>query len=317
MSIKSPFHPGEQHIQERLGIKDVLEPVAAQFIRDHMPDQHREFFAMLRFLTLGALDEQGRPWASMVTGQAGFVTSPDDKTLCVQAVPVAGDPLKASLKDGVDVGVLGLQLETRRRNRLSGSISHMGEKGFEIKARQSFGNCPKYIQTRQLQRRSELKPTQTSKPAQRFDDQAMALMSRSDTFFIASCYQSSVDHWSNGADVSHRGGKPGFVKILNEREFLFPDFIGNHFFNTLGNLMLNPKSGYLFPDFEAGHLLMMTGSSKIIWDSPEKRAFKGAQRLVRFELDECVLIENALPFTFEFGEYSPVLERFGSWDAVT
>lgn len=312
--MTTPFHPGEQHIQERLGIKDILEPVAAQFIRDHMPDQHREFFAQLPFLALGSVDEQGRPWASILSGEPGFVSSPDDKTLVVSALPVEGDPLNAHLKKGADIGVLGLELETRRRNRLSGEISEARAQSFQIKTRQSFGNCPKYIQTRQVVPHEDSLQPKAGPNLKAFDEAAAALISKADTFFIASCYQSSNNHWSNGADVSHRGGKPGFVKLLNDREFTFPDFIGNHFFNTLGNLMLNPKSGYLFPDFETGRVLMMTGSSKIIWDSPEKRAFKGAQRLVRFELDECLMIEHALPFSFAFGDYSPVLERLGSWD---
>ena len=85
---KSPFHVGEQHIQERLGIKDWLEPVAAQFIRDHMPDQHREFFAQLPFLILGFLDESGRPWASIVAGQPGFAHSPDQKPVVLHVVGV-------------------------------------------------------------------------------------------------------------------------------------------------------------------------------------------------------------------------------------
>nr|WP_231865084.1 pyridoxamine 5'-phosphate oxidase family protein [Sorangium cellulosum] len=52
-----------------------------------------------------------------------------------------------------------------------------------------------------------------------------------------------------GADVSHRGSKPGFVRVTEEdgRTVLTsPDFTGNFGFNTLGNLALNPRAGVLF-----------------------------------------------------------------------
>lgn len=312
--FKTPFHPGEQHIQERLGIKEMLEPVAARFIRDYMPEEHRAFFALLPFLTIGGVDDRGRVWASILSGAPGFVSSPDVTTLEVQALPVEGDPLAPHLKVGADIGVLGLQLETRRRNRLSGTIKDVHDDGFRIKARQSFGNCPKYIQTREVIERDNRLAALPSAPMANFDARAQGVIEKADTFFVASAYQPQEEDWSKGADVSHRGGKPGFVRLEDERHFIFPDFMGNHFFNTLGNLILNPKAGFLFPDFNTGTILTMTGEAKIVWDSPELRTFKGAQRLVRFELDQVVLIENALPFRFEFGSYSPVLERLGDWN---
>ncbi|MGD8326785.1 MAG: pyridoxamine 5'-phosphate oxidase family protein [Sphingomonadales bacterium] len=311
--LKKPFHPGEQHIQERLGIKEMLEPVAARFIRDHMPEEHRAFFALLPFLTIGGVDDEGHIWASILSGAPGFVNSPDAKTLDVNALPVEGDPLAPYLRPGADIGVLGLQLETRRRNRLSGTITETHDGGFRVKARQSFGNCPKYIQTREVFERQNSSAALASAPMASFDARAQAIIGEADTFFIASAYQPQGEDWSKGADVSHRGGKPGFVRLEDDRHFIFPDFTGNHFFNTLGNLILNPKAGFLFPDFKTGAVLTMTGEAKIIWDSPEMRAFKGAQRLVRFELSHAILIENALPFRFEFGSFSPVLERLGDW----
>ena len=64
---RSPFHRGEQEIQEHLGVRGNLEALGWRVIRDHMPDQHREFYGMLlSLLLLGSVEGNGRPWASIV-----------------------------------------------------------------------------------------------------------------------------------------------------------------------------------------------------------------------------------------------------------
>jgi predicted pyridoxine 5'-phosphate oxidase superfamily flavin-nucleotide-binding protein len=68
----SPFHEGEREIQERLGIRDKMETFGRRVIREHLPDQHREFYASLPFVLVGTVDGRGRPWASIVAGPPGF-----------------------------------------------------------------------------------------------------------------------------------------------------------------------------------------------------------------------------------------------------
>ncbi len=60
---ESPFHAGEQQVQARLGVRDKIETFARRVVRDHMPDQHREFYAKLPFMLIGSVDDRGRPWA--------------------------------------------------------------------------------------------------------------------------------------------------------------------------------------------------------------------------------------------------------------
>ncbi|MEM9907915.1 MAG: flavin-nucleotide-binding protein, partial [Cyanobacteria bacterium P01_D01_bin.44] len=64
--IESPFHQGEKDAQTRLGIREKVESIGRRFIRDYMPDQHREFYKSLPFLLIGTTDQQGWPWASIV-----------------------------------------------------------------------------------------------------------------------------------------------------------------------------------------------------------------------------------------------------------
>jgi uncharacterized protein len=312
----SPFHVGELQVQSRLGVADKIGAFAAKVIRDHMPDEHRRFYNQLPFLLLGAVDELGRPWASMLTGRPGFVTSPDARTLHINAKPLFGDPLAGALKAGRDVGILGIELETRRRNRMNGTIGAVTADGVAIQTRQSFGNCPQYIQTRAteiLPSIDEVSPTRPIARADHFDAQSQAIIARADTLFAASGYSARSGAASDGADVSHRGGKPGFVQIEDARSFVFPDFSGNNHFNTVGNLVLNPKAGFLFPDFATGDVVYMTGTAEIIWEGDQVSAFAGAERLIRFKAEEVIRVEGTLPFRFDFKEFSPTLDSTGSW----
>ncbi len=314
----SPFHPGEQQAQERAGVRDKLEKIGRKHIRDYLPDQHREFYAELPFVLLGSVDDQGRPWASIVAGQPGFMSSPDPQSLEIAAHLPPGAPAKVSLGPGSDVGLLGLQLETRRRNRLSGHIRSAGPDGIAIEVGQTFGNCPKYIQTRTVEALSEAAPA--PRPAvttDRFDDATRSLIERSDTLFIATAYLDGPNTAARGTDVSHRGGKPGFVRVEDDRTFVFPDFSGNLHFNTIGNIISNPKAGFLFVDFDTGDLVYTTGHAEIVWDSDQIAAFDGAERLIRFRAHTVVRAEASLPLRFKFGEYSPYLERTGNWEIVS
>ena len=290
---------------------------ARRIIYDHLPDQHRAFYGHLPFVVIGMVDKRGRPWASLVSGRPGFLTSPDAGTLDVGAVPLAGDPLREALEPGADIGVLGIQLETRRRNRISGQISAVRRDGFTIDVTQAFGNCPQYIQTRTVEPGSDGHQSGIRMPLvtrfDRFDGPMRALIEGSDTLFIATAYSEDGEAASQGADVSHRGGKPGFVRVDDDRTFTFPDFSGNNHFNTIGNILLNPKAGFLFVDFDAGDLVHMSGSVEIVWDGDEVRAFAGAERLLRFRAEEVIRIAGRLPFRFRFGDYSPVLDRTGTW----
>ena len=148
----------------------------------------------------------------------------------------------------------------------------------------------------------------------RLDARGRSLISAADNFYIATSYRKTADAPEHGADVSHRGGKPGFVGLDGDRTLVFPDFPGNAYFNTLGNLLLNPRAGLLFVDFSSGDLLSITGEAEILWDSSETYGFVGVERLVRVFVGKAVFIERALPMRWRFVSYSPNLARTGSWD---
>ena len=47
-------------------------------------------------------------------------------------------------------------------------------------------------------------------------------------------------------DASPKGGKPGFVKVLDEKHILFPDVAGNRLFQSYQNIETNPYIGLIF-----------------------------------------------------------------------
>jgi predicted pyridoxine 5'-phosphate oxidase superfamily flavin-nucleotide-binding protein len=179
----------------------------------------------------------------------------------------------------------------------------------------SFGNCPQYIQTREPRFADEAEQP-IAAPAVRgpaLDDRAKAMIASADTFFIASTYDGAGDDAARGVDVSHRGARPGSVRIDADGTLTTPDFVGNFFFNTLGNLLLDPRAGLLFIDFETGDLLFLATRADIVWDGPEVKAFAGAERLVRFRVTEMLRLEGALPLRFSSPGFSPQLARTGDW----
>ena len=310
----SPFHRGEQVIQARLGVRDQMERFGGRVIRDHMPEQHREFYQQLPFIFVGHADAQGWPWASILFNEPGFIHSPDNKTLNLNTQPVAGDPLADTLMPGTRLGILGIELPTRRRNRLAAHIVETPDQTIGIQIDQAFGNCPQYIQTREVERVDDkLLPASTVTELQQLDARAQSLISNSDTFFVASYVSNDTGAASEGADVSHRGGRPGFIRVDNENTLTIPDYLGNNHFNTFGNFAENGKAGLLFLDFENGHLLTLTGTVEMLWDSPDTKHFEGAERLWKFHIDHGRWIEHGLPLRWKMDEYSPNTLLTGTW----
>lgn len=314
-NFADPFHRGEQEIQNRLGVREKLARIGPRAIKDYLIDQHRAFFEQIPLVFYAALDQHGRPWASTLCAYPGFITSPDPRTLTITADALAGDPVYAQLATGSDIALLGLIFQTQRRNRANGRVARIESGQINIRVHQSFGNCPKYIAQRMFSARQP-EPAEPSPPrrSEGLDQQHRKIIENANTFFIATQCASDVDADRNGIDVSHRGGKPGFVRVDDDHTLTWPDFAGNQFFNTLGNILVNPATGLFFIDYATGDLLYMTGHAKILWVDETVSGFKGAERLVQFTLSEIVHATAALPFSSEASEPSPFLEPTGSWD---
>ena len=157
-----PFHPGEQAVQERLGVRGRMRVVGQRVIRTFMPGEHQQFYAQLPFVLVGSVDPAGRPWASVLVGEPGFMQARDEHTLDIHARPIPGDPLANGIRTGAPLGFLGIELDTRRRNRMNGQVLAEHAHGFTVRVDQTLGNCPQYIQGREFE---WVRPPTTSAPA--------------------------------------------------------------------------------------------------------------------------------------------------------
>jgi ferredoxin-NADP reductase/predicted pyridoxine 5'-phosphate oxidase superfamily flavin-nucleotide-binding protein len=297
-SDPSPFHAGEQEVQRRLGVRESIEPWARKVVRSSLPEEHRSFYASLPFLVVAMRDTGDRPWVTILAGEPGFASASDPGALAIRAQPVPGDALAGSLVCGADIGILGIELATRRRNRVNGRVEDSGEEGFTLAVDQSFGNCPQYIRERAWR---IVEPT--AAPARRGHERLTPELARrireADTLFIATGHRGDGEDPTFGMDASHRGGEPGFVRVEGDRVLLIPDYAGNNHFNTVGNLVMDPRAGLLFVDFESGGMLQLTGRTEIDWDSPAVAEFPGARRLVRFTLEQAIVLDAALPLRWD------------------
>ncbi|RIX80881.1 pyridoxamine 5'-phosphate oxidase family protein [Acidovorax cavernicola] len=319
--IAAPFHAGERALQSLVGAREQMEAIGPRVIRDYMPDQHRDFFALLPFLVVGSLDADLQPWASMLAAPAGFAHSPDATHLRVDALPGAGDPLTGQLEPGATLGLLGIQPHTRRRNRMNGTVEALDGAGFMVEVQQSFGNCPRYIQAREPVFATPPADLPAAQWLDTLDLAAERLIGAADTLFIATAYPDAAavgdeaDARSHGVDVSHRGGRPGFVRVDAGGVLTVPDFNGNRFFNTLGNLQAHPRAGLLFVDFDTGELLHLSATAEIVTEGPEVEAFEGAERLMRFHVTRALRRPGALPLRWGEAALSPHLAGTGRWAA--
>ena len=308
MTSPSPFHIGEQTLQSHAGLRERLEAVGQAALRDHMLDQHRELFGKLPTLLVGAQDDDGQPWATMLHGPPGFVTTPDARTLRIAGRLAQDDPVTQWLVTGARVGLLGLEPHTRRRNRVNGHVRATTSDAVEVAVQQSFGNCPKYIHAREPEHVAHAPPPPAQRLGPALNDASLGLLRRADTLFIASASGARVasnddEDRSQGVDVSHRGGRPGFLRVVVDVDsalggavhLTMPDYTGNFFFNTLGNLLAWPKAGLLVPDYTHGSLLHLAADASIELDGEALQQFPGAQRLLRLDVRAAWWREGALP----------------------
>ncbi len=296
------FHADELIAQAHAG--HVLGGTPA--IRPFMPEQHRLFFAGLPYLLIGTADAAGAPVATLLTGAPGFVQSPDATHLAIAAALDPTDPAVGSLVPGAEAGILGIDLATRRRNRANGRIVGRDRDGLAVAVDQSFGNCPQYIQRRAVEPVPR-RPGSTE-ILSALDTEAEALIDAADTLFVATRSRDGLRE--GGADISHRGGRPGFVRRRGN-VLTVPDFSGNRYFNTLGNLIGEPRAAVLFLDFASGDLLVLQGRTEIDWMGAA--GLLGAQRSWSVTITGGWRRRAVVPLRWSDPEPAPQLARTGIW----
>ncbi|MDI6101677.1 pyridoxamine 5'-phosphate oxidase family protein [Actinoplanes sp. NEAU-A12] len=286
-------HPGEEELQSRAGLS--RQAWGSAGVGATIPPVAAEFLAEQRFLVIAATDDAGAAWVSPLSGRPGFTHARDERTVVVGRLPATGDPLAGRFGAERDIGMIAIEPARRRRMRVNGRARRDGDH-LVIHTEQVYSNCPKYIQTRTP---SEGPPHQRG--AVTVTRELTAAQQRwivaADTFFIGT-YAAGL-----GIDASHRGGRPGFVTVTGDDRIVWPEYVGNSMFMTMGNLLLEPRCGLLFLDWTRGHTLHLTGRARLDEDPERVAAVPGAQRLVDFRVDRVVEVAGGLPDRWAFGEF--------------
>lgn len=301
MRIESPYHEGELLVQQRAGVLETGQR-NSQVISDSIIQGALPFIRQQPLAILGSLDKELNVWASVLIGQPGFMTAVDEQTVefdLPQSARNSEDPFWANIEDQPKIGMLLIELASRRRLRINGRITRSAPEQLRLEVDAAYPNCPKYIQRRHMTIGG---PQETGAPrrGESLENDQRRLIRSADTFFVASA------HPTRGVDASHRGGNSGFVHVLDDRKIRIPDYLGNSMFNTLGNFAANPRAGLLFLDFASNRTLQLVGRPEIQWalDEPLHET-GGTKRYWDFEIDRWQ--ETDLPYRleWEFLDYSP------------
>ena len=304
MPIDHPYHEGELLVQRRL---DKLEEgrrngraISNTIVKGALP-----FIQKQPMVIVGSIDPQGDVWASALLGQPGFMTALDQETVefdLSQAVPSRHDPLWQNVQRETRVGMLFIELPTRRRLRINGRVSWAEPERMRLDVDEAYPNCPKYIQRRHVSvDLSDLPHDVTDvRKGNSLTSAQQEWIRSADTFFVASADP------ERGLDASHRGGNPGFVRIPDSRRLRIPDYSGNCMFNTLGNFVSYPRGGLLFVDFERPRTLQLVGRPEILWElNDPSHTTGGTKRYWEFEIDHWLQADLAVRPHWEFLDASP------------
>ena len=265
------LHEGELIVQKRRNTPRDLTQQLPGYIQTNMPSQHAEFYSELPYLPLTTLDNQGRPWVSLL-----ITHSKEDaeiginvlarSQLDVRAETNPYDPLVRALmqvskgsenEDMLFAGV-GVDFSNRRRNKLSGKINSAdltvtGKVNLTLSSDQHLGNCPKYITVRSLEhhrRQAKVLFDQFDGSDGELPEFCKTLIDQASTAFLATKHtqgnddSAEVDQRDMG--LNHRGGAPGFIRVYEETDgnkvstyLIIPDHSGNRFYQSLGNIQTN------------------------------------------------------------------------------
>ncbi|MEO3778268.1 pyridoxamine 5'-phosphate oxidase family protein [Micromonospora sp. B11E3] len=256
-----------------------------------------EFIRHQRLIALSGANAEGNVWCTVLTGDEGFVDTLDSRTMVIHTLPPVGDPLRDAFAEPGDFGMVVLSPETLRRVKAAGTARRDGDR-LVLRTEQVLGNCPKYLQLRTVVDDATPPGPPHATVGRELTGEQQAMVRAADTFFIGS---RAAGH---GADANHRGGQPGFVAVTGPRTLTWPDYLGNSFFMTLGNMQLDPRCGLVFLDWETGRTLQLSGTGRINWDPQQARQFPGARRMVEFEVDHVVDIERASRLRWQLHAYS-------------
>ncbi|KAH8722923.1 hypothetical protein GQ44DRAFT_711077 [Phaeosphaeriaceae sp. PMI808] len=330
-SVGLPWNKGEETMHHLLRVPPQDNPTSAM-----LTPQAAFMLQNGPLLALGTLDSQYRPWTTLWGGTPGFSEPLGGGLVGTRAfVDLQHDPVVHALvpkaqqgnmlqsnNAGKVLAGLAIDLMTRKRVKIAGQMVAGGvqevnvkyEEGHEddvtptkqsqiqlvTKIDQSLGNCPKYLNQYQLE--AQRVESKLISDGAVLTERGRELIDKSDMFFLSTSAGEDMD-------VNHRGGPPGFVRILSSNEIVYPEYSGNRLYQSLGNLQLNPKIGITFPDYDTGDVLYITGTTDILVGVDAANLLQGSNLVVKITIGEARLVQRGLSFRGVRKEQSPYNPR--------
>ncbi|GME56447.1 hypothetical protein GTA08_BOTSDO11985 [Neofusicoccum parvum] len=326
VSIAMPWTDGERTMQDLLRVPPDDNPTSS-----FLTPQAAAMLTRAPLLALGAVDADGRPWATVWGGETGFSQPLGNSIIGIRSpVDRRFDPVVQALVDGkVDgevvkeegrgrmVAGLPIDLVTRKRVKIYGrmmvaSLAKLGEvqegEGEKkdggddavgqmqvvMNVEQSLGNCPKYLNSRKITPATAQPELISDSPI--LSSEARALIAKADLFFISSTNS------THDMDVNHRGGPTGFVRILpsdspsSPTTLVYPEYSGNRYYSTVGNMHTTPLAGLCIPDFTTGTVLYATGTTTIQVGAAASALLPRSNLTISITLTSARLVRHGLSF---------------------
>lgn len=293
--MSGQYHSGEREAQRLAGERDIADSREGM-VQSSIAKQVFRWLSAQSLLAVATVDPRGQLWASVLAGVPGFLDADDDgKGLSIRhAFPPA---TQKNVRSYGRIGLLAIDLGSRQRMRINGTAELRAE-GIHVHVDEAFFNCPKYITRRAAHPASDVASGGTVNGRLLLPEH-LELLRATDVLFLATM------HPDRGLDVSHRGGDPGFLRILPDGRIRMPDYSGNSLFNSLGNLLIDPRISIAVPDLQTGRVLQITGRATIEWHgADEENSTGGTHRFIDIAV-EGWCVEAGGPTAGSMAEVSP------------
>jgi predicted pyridoxine 5'-phosphate oxidase superfamily flavin-nucleotide-binding protein len=144
------FHSGEIRVQTQAGVREEAQRLC-NVISSTIKLSAKEFLHTQQLAIASTVDSKARVWTFLLIGNPGFVEVLNTQKIQINTTPIQTDPLHQNLQTTNDIGLLVIDLANRRSLRLHGKAEVNQEK-IKVEIQQVFFNCPKYIQTRHIEK---------------------------------------------------------------------------------------------------------------------------------------------------------------------
>lgn len=126
----------------------------------------------------------------------------------------------------------------------------------------AFTDTVKTIQDRKGSRNGYAKMEAKGGWQDRVTPDLAAFIAARDSFYLATANADGQPY------IQHRGGRPGFLKVINDRTLAFADFTGNRQYISQGNLQDNSKAFIFLMDYANRRRVKIWGTARVVEDDP-------------------------------------------------